>query len=72
MVWHIRLVKSQPAIEVAGHKIRFSVSHRPLNIASFLMGTTEFLTNIMMDPEATHKLLRKITDFLKSWHKNDK
>jgi uroporphyrinogen-III decarboxylase len=23
----------------------------------------------MMDPEATHRLLRKITDFLKSWHK---
>jgi len=64
-----RLVNAQPAIEAAGHKIRFSVSRGPLNIASFLMGTTEFLTTMMMDPEATHKLLRTITDFLKSWHK---
>jgi len=64
-----RLVNAQPAIEVAGHKIRFSVSRGPLNIASFLMGTTEFLTTMLMDPEATHKLLRIITDFLKKWHK---
>lgn len=63
-----RLVKAQPVIEAAGHKIRFSVSRGPLNIASFLMGTTEFLTAIMMEPERVHKLLRVITDFLKSWH----
>lgn len=63
-----RLVNARPAIESAGHKIRFSVSRGPLNIASFLMGTTEFLTAIMMDPERVHKLLRIITDFLKSWH----
>ena len=64
-----RLVKARPAIEVAGHHIRFSVSRGPLNIASFLMGTTEFLTMMMMDPDAAHKLLRIITDFLKDWHK---
>jgi len=63
-----RLVNARPAIEAAGHAIRFSVSRGPLNIASFLMGTTEFLTTMMMDPEATHKLLRNITDFLKRWH----
>jgi uroporphyrinogen-III decarboxylase len=64
-----RLVKAQPVIEKQGHRIRFSVSRGPLNIASFLMGTTEFLTIIMMEPEAAHQLLRIITDFLKSWHK---
>jgi uroporphyrinogen-III decarboxylase len=64
-----RLVKAQPVIEKTGHKIRFSVSRGPLNIASFLMGTTEFLTTMMMEPEATHQLLRIITDFLKSWHR---
>jgi uroporphyrinogen decarboxylase len=63
-----RLVKAQPVIEKLGHRIRFSVSRGPLNIATFLMGTTEFLTLMMMEPEATHKLLRMITDFLKSWH----
>ena len=64
-----RLVNARPAIEAAGHQIRFSVSRGPLNIASFLMGTTEFLTTMMMDPDAVHKLLRIITDFLKDWHK---
>ncbi len=64
-----RLIKSRPVIENAGHKIRFSVSRGPLNIASFLMGTTELLTMMMMEPDAVHKLLRIITDFLKTWHK---
>jgi uroporphyrinogen-III decarboxylase len=64
-----RLVQARPAIEKAGHKIRFSVSRGPLNIASFLMGTTELLTAMMMEPEMVHKLMRIITDFLKSWHK---
>lgn len=64
-----RLKKLQPEIEKAGHKIRFSVSRGPLNVASFLMGTTELLTAMMMEPDMVHKLLRLITDFLKSWHK---
>ena len=64
-----RLKIAQPAIEAAGHKIRFSVSRGPLNIASFLMGTTELMTTMMMEPDKVHKLLRVITDFLKQWHK---
>lgn len=63
-----RLVRTQSQIEAAGHKIRFSVSRGPLNIASFLMGTTGFMMAMMMDPERVHKLLRIITDFLKQWH----
>jgi len=64
-----RLLKTQPAIEAAGHKIRFSVSRGPMNIASFLMGTTELMTTMMMEPDAVHKLMRLITDFLKDWHR---
>lgn len=64
-----RLVNAQTEIEAAGHKIRFSVSRGPMNIASFLMGTTELMTAIMLEPEKIHKLMRIITDFLKSWHK---
>ncbi len=63
-----RLIRTQSQIEAAGHKIRFSVSRGPLNIASFLMGTTEFMMAMMIDPERVHKLLRIITDFLKEWH----
>jgi hypothetical protein len=38
----------------------------PLNIASFLMGTTEFLMAMLTDPELVEILLRKITEFLKN------
>jgi len=64
-----RLVNSRQDIEKAGHKIRFSVSRGPLNIASFLMGTTELMIAMMMEPEMVHRLLRIITDFIKAWHK---
>lgn len=67
-----RLVKTRKLIEDAGHKIRFSVSRGPLNIASFLMGTTELMTSMMMEPESVHRLLRIITEFLKQWHKLQK
>jgi len=62
-----RLKLAQPHIEKKGHKIRFAVARGPLNIASYLMGTTEFLTTMMMMPEKTHTLMQKITSFLKSW-----
>jgi uroporphyrinogen-III decarboxylase len=62
-----RLQHLEPSIEAAGHKIRFAVTRGPMNIASFLMGTTEFLTALKMDPEITHHLLALITDFLVDW-----
>ncbi len=63
-----RLRHLQPRIEAMGHKIRFSVSRGSLNIASFLMGTTEFLMALKTDPDRAHKLLGVITRFLKKWH----
>jgi len=62
-----RLKLAQPKIEAAGHKIRLAVARGPLNIASFLMGTTEFLTLMMLQPEKAEKLIEKITAFLKAW-----
>jgi len=64
-----RLKLTQPNIEAKGHKIRFAVARGPLNIASYLMGTTEFLTTMMMMPEKVHSLMEKITAFLKAWIK---
>jgi uroporphyrinogen-III decarboxylase len=63
-----RLRLNRKKIEAMGHKIRFSVSRGPLNIASFLMGTTELLTVMMTDPDRIHLLMRIITDFLIDWH----
>jgi uroporphyrinogen decarboxylase len=62
-----RLAHHRSDIERAGHKIRFAVARGPLNIASFLMGTTEFLTELRLDTARTHRLLEIITDFLVDW-----
>ena len=62
-----RLQHLQPEIEAFGHKIRFAVERGPLNIASFLMGTSEFLEALKTDPEQMHRLLSIVTDFLVDW-----
>ncbi|MBK8945976.1 MAG: uroporphyrinogen decarboxylase [Ignavibacteriae bacterium] len=64
-----RLKLAQLKIETKGHKNRFAVARGPLNIATYLMGTTELLTTMMMDPGKVHLLMQKITEFLKSWIK---
>jgi uroporphyrinogen-III decarboxylase len=62
-----RLKITQPSIQKAGHNIRFAVARGPMNIASYLMGTTEFLTLLMLNPDKADKLIKKITAFLKDW-----
>jgi uroporphyrinogen-III decarboxylase len=63
-----RLLLNQKKMEAEKHRIYFSVSRGPLNIASYLMGTTEFLLAMMTDPEAIHHLLDIITGYLEEWH----
>ncbi len=63
-----RLKLNEKKINDAGHRIRFSVSRGPLNIASYLMGTTEFLQAMMTNPDEVHLLIRKITDYLQAFH----
>ena len=67
-----RLKLMQPHIENAGHQIRFSVSRGPLNIASYLMGATEFMMAMITNPEEIHLLIRKITDYLAGFHDHQK
>jgi len=62
-----RLLNYQKPINEMGHEIKFAVVRGPLNIASFLMGTTELMMGFMMDPENSHKLLEIITQFSISW-----
>jgi uroporphyrinogen-III decarboxylase len=62
-----RLKHSEAAIRDADHQIRFAVARGPLNIASFLMGTTEFMMALALDPEGSHRVLRKITGFICDW-----
>jgi len=54
-------------IEKAGHQIRFAVSRGPMNVASFLMGVTEFMGELRGNPDKMHYLLRLVTDFISDW-----
>ena len=62
-----RLKVNRDAVMRNGYSYRFAVARGPLNIAAFLMGTTEFLTAMMIEPERAHRLMEKITTFLESW-----
>ncbi len=67
-----RMEYAQPRMEALGHRFRFSISRGPLNIASFLMGTTEFLIALKTESERAHRLLRVITSFLSRWHETQR
>lgn len=62
-----RLKNTQPQIEAMGHGIRFAVARGPLNIASFLSGTTELMMAMMEEPEKCHRFIDMISDFLIDW-----
>ena len=62
-----RLQHCRPAIEQAGHRIRFATAHGPLTIGGYLLGHTEFFVAMREEPEAIHHLLRIITDFVVQW-----
>jgi len=62
-----RLRTMQPEMEEMGHEVKFAIARGPLNIASFLMGTSELMMAMMLQPDETHQLLRIITDFSVRW-----
>ncbi len=62
-----RLQANQDRIKAMGHQIRFAVTRGPLNVASFLMGTTEFMMSLAMNPDEAKVLINKITDFICEW-----
>ncbi|MGQ9605785.1 MAG: uroporphyrinogen decarboxylase family protein [Thermogutta sp.] len=62
-----RLKHCQSRIEAAGHRIRFAVSRGPMNIASYLLGQTEFLLGLRSEPERALQLLEKVSRFIEDW-----
>ena len=62
-----RLRNCQPQVQAEGHEIRFAVSRGPLNLATFLMGNTEFFTGLYTNPEEISRLLEIITDYTVKW-----
>ena len=62
-----RLMENEESIKKAGHSVRFAISRGPLNIATFLMGTTEFMMALAMNPDEARNLLDRITTFICDW-----
>lgn len=62
-----RLRLNRKRMEKMGHAIRFAVARGPLNVASFLMGTTEFLMALRTDTEKVKKFLEIITEYTVKW-----
>ncbi len=67
-----RLKNYEQPMREMGHETKFAIARGPLNIASFLMGTTELMMGFMMDPENSHKLLETITRFSINWIQHQK
>ncbi len=62
-----RLRRNRAAIERSGHRIRFAVSRGPMNISTYLLGHTELLLGVKIQPEEIHELLSLVTDFIVDW-----
>ena len=62
-----RLKLMEPRIRAEGHEVKFAIARGPFNIASFLMGATEFMIALMTEPEKMHRFLKTITDFMVDW-----
>jgi len=63
-----RMERALPRMEALGHRVRFSVSRGPLNVASYLMGMTDFLVALKTEPDRAKSLLSIVTSFLERWH----
>jgi uroporphyrinogen decarboxylase len=62
-----RLERCEAAIQRGGHRYRFACVHGPLTIASYLLGHTEFLIGMRTEPDAIHRLIHVVTDFIVNW-----
>jgi len=62
-----RLKITEKEIKRNGHEVVFAITRGPMNIASFLMGTTEFMMSLALNPDEAKQLLDKITLFICDW-----
>lgn len=62
-----RLLRYEDRIKQNNCRVRFAISRGPLNIASFLYGTTDLMEGLVIYPEEAHKRLAVITDFIIDW-----
>ena len=59
--------KFEPRIQNAGHVVKIVAGRGPLAVASHLVGMTNFLLGVKLDPANTHRLLRIATQTVRDW-----
>jgi len=59
--------RAQQRIELLGYSIRIVAARGPLALATHLRGVTEFLMDIVLEPEESHKLLDLCTETVIRW-----
>lgn len=57
----------KPAIRDAGHAVKMVAARGPLTTATHLMGVTNFLLALKIQPAETHRLLKITTRLTKEW-----
>lgn len=57
----------EPRIREAGHRVKMVAARGPLTTATHLMGVTEFLLALKVQPAATHRLLKLTTRLTREW-----
>ncbi len=62
-----RMDRYRDGVLRSGCRYRFASSRGPLNTASFLFGTTDFMLALAIMPEEAQKALDTITDFIIDW-----
>jgi len=57
----------EPKVKETGESIKIVAGRGPLAIATHLMGLTDFLIGMKIDPDNAHKLLKITTTLVKDW-----
>lgn len=59
--------KLEPKINDTGHQIKIVAARGPLATATHLMGVTNFLLGLKLDPQNTHKVIKITTEITRNW-----
>ena len=57
----------EPRIKDAGHSVKVVAARGPLAVATHLMGVSDFLIGLKIDPANTHHFLKMTTTLAKDW-----
>lgn len=59
--------RAEPRVNDAGHVIKMVAARGPLTLATHLMGVSEFLLAMKLDPQRTHEFLKLTTALTRTW-----